>query len=222
MAVPSFLTVGEQVAAMRAAYPLLRLTAEAGWGAVWQGPLIGLDRPYIVQVAYWQGVVLGGCDLANYGPEVHVLHPDLPAECGGTPLPHTYSSPRHPKLCLFDPDSDDWNHGMPLAGTIVPWAAEWCAFYEFWRVTGRWTGSERHPEPRPVPAGGTGHDVAVEHRLPSPQQAERVGRLLGTEASRPLLGAAVKRVPPSMAFDWWLAYRDCGRFPPASIMGGTA
>lgn len=222
MAAPSFLTVGQQAAAMRAAYPLLRLMAEASWGAVWKGPLVGLDRPYIVQVAFWQGVVLGGCDLVNYGPEVYVLHPDLEAECGGAPLPHTYPSARHPKLCLFDPDSDDWDHGMPLAGSIVPWAAEWFAFYEIWRVTGRWTGSERHPGLRVMPGGGAVGGTGAECPPPSWRRIGRVRRWLGTEASRPVLGAAAKRVSPSIALDWWLAHRGCRQSLPACIVEDVA
>lgn len=219
MAASTFLTVAKQAAGMRAAYPLLRPTLEAHWGGVWQGPLVGFDRAYTVRVAYWRGLVMGGCDLVNHGPEVHVLHPDLMAECGDEPLPHTYASPWHPKLCLFDPDSDDWDPGMLLADTIVPWAAEWFAFYEMWRVTGRWTGAERHPGPQALPGDQGGDGAASAPSAPTARQARAAGGWLGTEASRPLLGAAATGNLPSLARDWWRAHSDDGRALQA-VVGG--
>ena len=78
-----------------------------------------------MQFALWRGHPTQGWDLENHGVETLVLQPDLAAESGGIwRLPHVYSSPRHPRLCLYDPDADDWGRHLALADTIVPWAAQ--------------------------------------------------------------------------------------------------
>lgn len=34
----------------------------------------------------------------------------------------------------------EWNSGMLIANTIIPWASGWLFFYEFWLATGQWFG----------------------------------------------------------------------------------
>jgi hypothetical protein len=34
---------------------------------------------------------------------------------------------------------------MYIADTIVPWAALWLVFYEYWLATGLWLGGGEHP-----------------------------------------------------------------------------
>lgn len=71
---------------------------------------------------------------AGSSPHVRVLSPALDAGERDV-LPHVY---RDGTLCLYS--TGDWNNGMYLADTIVPWTAEWLYFYELWRATGVWHG----------------------------------------------------------------------------------
>jgi hypothetical protein len=108
------------------------LVAEGSWGAVWEGPLVGFERVYTVRVSYFTSRVFAGCDLSNSvrGPEAHVIEPNLLVEMDEKGLPHVYGYTPFPKLCLFDPETDDWRADMLLSETFVPWAAQWLAFYE--------------------------------------------------------------------------------------------
>lgn len=220
MAAPEALSRGQQMAAMRAAWPDLRVLLDGRCGVIWQGPLAGFDRIYEVQVALWTGADLGGCELEHHGPETYVLRPDIAAESGGLArLPHVYRSPLHPKLCLYDPDAGEWGWHMPLATTIVPWAAQWLAFYELWRVTGRWTGPERHPSPQVHEADPGALPFAAAR--PSERQLRREADRWGTEASKPLLWAAAAGGAPLHSYEWHSHYLNGG---PLSrlLAGGTA
>jgi len=53
--------------------------------------------------------------------------------------PHLYPDDT---LCLYDPRNRGWHVGRPIAGTIVPWTAEWLLFFEIWQETGTWWGPE--------------------------------------------------------------------------------
>jgi hypothetical protein len=46
------------------------------------------------------------------------------------------------QLCLYWPDGEQFNAGMYLAETILPWASEWLTYYELWQATGEWAGPE--------------------------------------------------------------------------------
>jgi hypothetical protein len=194
------LSVDEQIAWMASDYPDFRVAMQAWWGAVWEGPLKPFDRPYVIRLAFYFGLTLGDCDLINWGPEVFVVQPDLPAEWGDKEPPHLYSVSPLPMLCLFDPRAGEWKFSMPLSATVVPWATQWLGFYELWRATGRWTGPERHPR-RAAPAANW-------NRMPSPrlvtdpQRAARVAAAERTAASAPLLRAYASQRLPSVASDW--------------------
>lgn len=43
-------------------------------------------------------------------------------------------------LCLFDPDTGEWDNTNLIADTTVVWASEWLHHYELWHVTGEWHG----------------------------------------------------------------------------------
>jgi hypothetical protein len=194
-------TLEQQVASMRAIYPMLRLTVDGRWGCVWEGPLRGFDRPYTVRITYIVARSLGGCDVSwqTLSPRAQVLAPDILAECGGSRPPHVYGVSPHPDLCLYDPAEAEWRADMFLAESFVPWAAQWLAFYEIWRVTGRWTGPERHPESASAHVEvRTSADVIA---VGSSRQAGHVADAAGTAASEPLLrAAAAKRIPSRC--DW--------------------
>ena len=101
----------------------------------WTGRLLpsDLSRIYTVQIAYTRG---------RY-PAVRVLTPQLKATETGF-LPHTYNDGT---LCLHD--AGQWNEGMLIVDTIVPWTAEWLLHYEIWLATGEWLGD--HDPSGPLP-----------------------------------------------------------------------
>lgn len=80
---------------------------------------------YKVRIAYWSGLDR---------PKVTVLEPELSLAPGKKRLPHVFADGK--SLCLHFPG--DWNPTMLISRSIVPWAAEWLAHYEVWRVTGAW------------------------------------------------------------------------------------
>jgi len=61
------------------------------------------------------------------------------------PIPHIYNSG---DLCLYLPRINEWTPSMSIAQTIVPWTYKWLYFYEFWQVTGTWSGGGEHPRYR--------------------------------------------------------------------------
>ena len=88
------------------------------------------------------------------GPKLFVRSPDL-IQPGNDPIPHRYGDG---SLCLYLPNSGEWDRSMSLAETIIPWASEWLYFYEIWLGTGEWCGGG-HGSPKP--------DEAVEDHIQS-------------------------------------------------------
>lgn len=70
--------------------------------------------------------------------DVTVIDPVLAKRDGR--LPHVFPGDR---LCLHVPQ--EWDVSMPLATTIIPWAAEWLYHYELWLPTGVWQGGGHEP-----------------------------------------------------------------------------
>jgi len=92
------------------------------------------SQTYTVRLAYRHG----------QRPRVTVTGPPLILHPGAAALPHVYAGD---ELCLYYPGQ--WNDGMWLAATVVPWTAEWLLHYELWLVTGTWSGGgETHLSPR--------------------------------------------------------------------------
>ncbi len=86
------------------------------------------------------------------GIRMYVLEPEkLKLAKGKLLLPHVYSTPRQ-RLCLYDPEGNEWHPGMYYVKTIIPWAVEWLYHYEIWAGTGEWHG------------GGKDHETAAERR----------------------------------------------------------
>lgn len=110
---------------MRQLFP--QFTYRAGKN-VWYGHLRPTkDSPtYHVKLEYKPGKA----------PRVLVLKPEVYPNA-----PHRYGDG---SLCLYYPRYGEWNPGLFLAGTIVPWAAEWLFYYEVWLEDpeGRWFGPE--------------------------------------------------------------------------------
>ena len=90
-------------------------------------------------------------------PQTRILRPELvrrPGDPEGA-LPHVYPPAEDPRLCLFDPEAEEWDPTMAIAETIVPWALDWIACYELWLMTGVWTGGGRHVGDPPAEAPAT-------------------------------------------------------------------
>jgi len=100
----------------------------------WQGNLTPtpLSATYAVEVTY----------RLRESPRVRVVDPPIQHREGRSP-PHLYEGHL---LCLYLPDSGEWDAGMQLAKTVLPWASEWLLHYEVWLATGDWHGGGVHPQ----------------------------------------------------------------------------
>ncbi len=134
-------TLSQQIEAMAVAWPMFRVGRRdrIARSVVWSGTVKPQFTSYRVEIRY---------EVGNF-PQVRVLSPELerlPGNEEGS-LPHVYGPSSDPRLCLFDPENDEWNSTMLIADTIIPWTIEWLTFYEFWLMTGVWSGGGRHPTP---------------------------------------------------------------------------
>lgn len=88
-------------------------------------------------------------------PSMVVLEPDLKSLAGDRCIPHTYMHQgKGTELCLWLPRELQWNSGMRLSETYLPWTAEWLDYFEEWLETDSWAGGGAHPEARPSPRSG--------------------------------------------------------------------
>ncbi len=136
-----FKAIEEQITAMQADWPLFRVRKASPEAAIWTGELKPQFSAYRIEVRY----AVGG------SPEVRVISPELiwlPENIEG-PLPHVYGPLTDPTLCLFDPATGEWDGSMLLSRTTIPWTIDWLTFYEFWVMTGKWSGGGRHPKCSP-------------------------------------------------------------------------
>ena len=71
-------------------------------------------------------------------PKVWVLSPPL-VGYKNKPIKHLYESTTpHQMLCIFYPGYNEWNKGMLLAYSFIPWISSWLNTYEYWLITGIW------------------------------------------------------------------------------------
>lgn len=49
------------------------------------------------------------------------------------------------RLCLYDPDNNEWARTSNIFNTFVPWCMEWVVFQMLYEETGEWQHPERHP-----------------------------------------------------------------------------
>jgi hypothetical protein len=137
------LPIAVQRARMAAQWPGFRFgnIGEPGRTARWVGEVRPQFTRFTIELRYRLLEV----------PEVRVLRPTLvrlPENPEGK-LPHVYPPADDPVLCLFDPAANEWDASMYLAETTIPWSLDWLACYEFWLMTGRWTGGGRHGSQMP-------------------------------------------------------------------------
>lgn len=105
----------------------------------WSGVLqpTGLSDTYSVKLTY----------SLEMSPKTFVTSPEI-CDREFQIVPHRYSDG---SLCLFLPKNGEWNQGMYVAETIIPWACEWLFHYELWLVTGEWHGGGIHPGDKRMP-----------------------------------------------------------------------
>lgn len=130
-------TIDEQIAAMRSDWPLFRARKGDRHSAVWTGDVKPQFACYRIEIRY---------EIGDF-PEVRILSPELirKPEYTDGPLPHVYGPLSDPTLCLFDPAANEWDGTMLISRTTIPWSIDWTVFYEFWLMTGVWSGGGRHP-----------------------------------------------------------------------------
>lgn len=120
----SDIAIGRQILAMQSLFPQFdyRRVAQC---PTWTGTVEPIDGTrYTVKITYRK----------PKPPRVWVIEPLVPDSA-----PHLYSDG---SLCLYYPKDRSWTPKEFIAETIVPWTAEWLAFYEIWRITGKWYGPE--------------------------------------------------------------------------------
>jgi hypothetical protein len=102
------------------------------------------SRTYTVRITY----------TGRRYPIVRVIEPNLESR-PDVSLPHVFEDG---SLCLHL--EEDWDPGMLIADTIVPWASEWLIHYEIWRFTGEWYGGGEWP-PRRTAEQTTANNVIM-------------------------------------------------------------
>jgi hypothetical protein len=122
------LTAALQMLGMMERFPALRLVSRNP--LIWRGPVIPIEggRAFTLEVRF---------ALPTGVPSVRVIGPKLEAEPTTGRPPHTFADGT---LCLYHTSDFTWTGDRFIAETIVPWACEWCLFYEVWVSTGKWLG----------------------------------------------------------------------------------
>lgn len=135
-----------QIRAMTERFPTLNVVLDLPWVTIWEGELTPLSQPYRVRIVDHRGMDDGSIRFTSLWPSVRLLTPIARRpESPDLTIPHIYGphdDPRGADLCLFHPQSRDWNDDMLVAESIIPWTAEWLFYYEMWLVTGIWGGDE--------------------------------------------------------------------------------
>ena len=129
--------IDRQIEAMKTLWPMFRVSrvSRPANSARWNGKLAPQFSSYEIEI------------LSEHGyPSVRILSPKLIVQPDNEEglLPHIYGGPEDFRLCLFDPETDEWSSDKLIAETIVPFTIDWLCCYEFWTLTGEWRGGGRH------------------------------------------------------------------------------
>ena len=86
------LSVEEQDRQIRAVFPNFKLTLNASWMGVWEGPLTPIMRPYRIRVTYFRRRLFESWSLTNVYAAVQVVDPVIGLDPRGTGdwPPHIY------------------------------------------------------------------------------------------------------------------------------------
>jgi hypothetical protein len=140
--------ISDQLEAMQVRYPQLTVRRRENI-CEWIGGITPIRKEYKVRVTYELPLIPSNFSIIDVQPSVMVLTPQLERhpDYEEGPIPHIYPNPRHrdfPRLCLFDPYSQEWSIDDLIAETTMPWAERWLGNYEFWLATTLWKGGGVH------------------------------------------------------------------------------
>lgn len=130
------ISIPTQAALIERMFPETQVTTRLGQRLAWTHTICPspLGGKYRVRLEY---------DIADK-PNIFVIEPKpLALAKGKSKLEHCYDQ-KTQRLCLYYPDGKEWNKGMILTKTIIPWTYEWLYHYEIWLGTGEWTGGGIH------------------------------------------------------------------------------
>lgn len=145
------LSVREQDRGFRAEFPAFKLVTDLDFMAVWEGPLTPICQTYIIRIVYFARRYFGRFHFTNPSVSIIVLDPSIGPDPRGTgePPQHVYRlgcPPAFPRLCVFDPQTDEWTREKSIADVLMPMVIKWFVFHEDWVTTGIWRGGGRHPD----------------------------------------------------------------------------
>jgi hypothetical protein len=146
------LTPALQIAAMRNRFPSLRLVDPRHH--VWRGSVTPIEGGRVFTLEVHSNWKRAG------RPRARVVDPKLVNMPGSSVPPHTFADGT---LCLYHINDYRWSGDQRIADTIVPWACEWCFYYEVWLATGEWI-SAQFPHVGPKPASTDEPLTAAETR----------------------------------------------------------
>jgi len=130
--------IAKQIGLLKSMFPASTVTNIRDKELIWQHIIkpSPLSAEYAVKLEYKIGLQ----------PKFYVTNPKpLALAKKATRLPHVYDQKKQ-RLCLYYPDTFQWNSSMPLAKTVVWWAFEWLYHYELWLGTDDdWRGGGIHP-----------------------------------------------------------------------------
>lgn len=203
----AYLTVAQQDILMRRHFPAFKLMFDADWFAYWEGPLTPICQTYHVRIALIRRKYWDGYRLTNPYECVTVLNPPVGPNPRGTgePPEHVYRlgyPAAFPRLCVHDPEQEEWTPEMSIAEVLIPMVIKWLIFHEDWVDTGVWRGGGRHPEPLPTEARCQNHEHSNQETLAQEARSRsdafhRIGRKTGVFGSYP-----------------WMVAESAASFPP--------
>lgn len=129
-----YLSIGEQVASLRARYPHFSTNFTSPVSLKVQGSLRPTARSlsYTFELKY----------RLEQSPKVWITTPVLKKNNEGEKIPHTYPEDN---LCLYRPKYNEFQKNDLISETVIPWISLWLYFYEVWLITGEWHGGGEHP-----------------------------------------------------------------------------
>ena len=77
--------------------------------------------------------------LSEFSPRSWLIEPIIESHKDKN-LEHVYGfdAKGHPRLCVYDPKTNEWTGQMLLATSYVPWIVTWLNAYEYWMITNKW------------------------------------------------------------------------------------
>lgn len=206
-----FLSIREQDDQIRRMFPAFKLVFNCGWFGIWEGALRPICQTYKVRIQYFPRRFFKNFTLENSYETITILDPPIGPDPRGTGQPpqHVYrlGYPKaFPRLCVHDPQQDEWSPAKSIADVLIPMTIKWLIFHEDWVDTGTWRGGGRHPEVQ-------GEIKCQEVNLSPEDRAQRarslnaafhrLGRKIGVFGSYPWTAGAYAGFSPPLCLESW-------------------